>query len=65
MPESRIHLRGFASLPKERVREISILGGRRVQESGRGHVFSSDEAREAGRKGGAAKAANRAKQAGA
>jgi general stress protein YciG len=55
---------GFATMDPTRVRQIAVMGGRRSQESGRGHAFTSAEAREAGRKGGAARAAaNRAKSA--
>lgn len=45
--------RGFAALSPERLREISSKGGRRAVELGVGHRFTSEEAREAGRKGGA------------
>lgn len=44
--------RGFASMDPARVREIASQGGRAAQASGRAHQFTSDEAREAGRKGG-------------
>ena len=51
--------RGFAALSPERRREIASMGGRAAHEQGRGHEFTSDEAREAGRKGGRASAARR------
>jgi general stress protein YciG len=43
---------GFATLTRERNREISQLGGKMGQESGRAHRWTSEEAREAGRIGG-------------
>lgn len=51
--------RGFASMDPERQREIASLGGRVAHQKGTAHQFSSAEAREAGRKGGAARAKNR------
>ena len=44
--------RGFASMDPEKRREISSKGGKAAHEKGTAHQFSSDEAREAGRKGG-------------
>jgi general stress protein YciG len=46
--------RGFATLTPERRREISTLGGKAAQASGRGHKFTAEEARAAGAKGGRA-----------
>ena len=46
--------RGFAALDRERQREIARLGGRAAHAQGRAHEFTSEEAREAGRKGGEA-----------
>lgn len=46
--------RGFASMDPEKQREIASEGGRASHEQGTGHEFSSQEAREAGRKGGEA-----------
>lgn len=43
---------GFASMPKDRQREIASKGGRAAHEQGTAHEWSSEEAREAGRKGG-------------
>lgn len=48
--------RGFASLSPERQREIASAGGRAAHEQGTAHQFTSEEAREAGRKGGLARA---------
>lgn len=44
--------RGFASMDQDKQREIASKGGRAAHEKGTAHEFSSDEAREAGRKGG-------------
>lgn len=46
--------RGFASMAEERQREISSLGGKAAHKSGHAHEFTSEEARVAGAKGGAA-----------
>lgn len=46
--------RGFASMPKDKVREIARKGGMAAHKKGTAHEFSSTEAREAGRKGGEA-----------
>lgn len=46
--------RGFASMPKDKVREIARKGGMAAHKKGTAHEFSSSEAREAGRKGGEA-----------
>ena len=47
--------RGFAAMDPEERREISSRGGKASHLSGRGHEFSSEEAREAGRRGGEAR----------
>lgn len=44
--------RGFAAMSADKQRELSSLGGRAAHAKGTAHEFSSDEAREAGRKGG-------------
>lgn len=51
--------RGFASMNPEKQREIASKGGRAAHAKGTAHEFSSDEAREAGRKGGQAVSRNR------
>lgn len=51
--------RGFASMDPQRQREIASEGGRAAHERGTAHEFTSEEAREAGRKGGQARAQNR------
>ncbi len=44
--------RGFAAMSPEQQRRIASEGGRASHESGKGHRFSTEEARDAGRKGG-------------
>jgi general stress protein YciG len=44
--------RGFALMDPKRQREIARKGGKAAHEKGTAHQFTSDEAREAGRKGG-------------
>ena len=44
--------RGFAGMDDDKQREIASEGGRAAHEKGTAHEFSSEEAREAGRKGG-------------
>jgi uncharacterized protein len=51
--------RGFGSMDQERQREIASEGGRAAHEKGSAHEFNSDEAREAGRKGGEAVSSDR------
>ncbi len=46
--------RGFASMDPEKQREIASKGGRAAHVQGTAHEWTSDEARAAGRKGGAA-----------
>lgn len=46
--------RGFASMDEEQQRRIASEGGRAAHRSGNAHEFDSQEAREAGRKGGEA-----------
>lgn len=55
--------RGFAAMSKERQREISSMGGRAAHAQGKAHVFTSEEARIAGQKGGTAVSQNRAHMA--
>ena len=59
MTPERKERRGFASMSPERQREIASKGGRAAHEKGTAHEFTSEEAREAGRKGGMARSANR------
>src|SRR5215468_7700483 len=46
--------RGFAAMDRTRQKEIARKGGRAAHARGTAHRFDTDEAREAGRKGGAA-----------
>jgi uncharacterized protein len=50
--------RGFASMDAEKQREIASKGGKAAHEKGTAHQFTSQEAREAGRKGGQARSAH-------
>jgi general stress protein YciG len=47
--------RGFASMDDEKQRAIAAEGGRAAHAQGTAHEFDSEEAREAGRKGGQAR----------
>lgn len=51
--------RGFASMDRDKQREIASKGGRAAHAKGTAHEFDSGEAREAGRKGGVAVSRNR------
>jgi hypothetical protein len=55
--ESKIHLRGFASMSAARRREVASMGGKAGHAKGTAHQFTFEEARAAGRKGGLARAA--------
>ena len=44
--------RGFASMDPQKQREIASAGGRAAHRQGVAHEWSSEEARQAGRKGG-------------
>ena len=46
--------RGFASMDRGKQREIASKGGKAAHQKGTAHEWTSDEAREAGRKGGMA-----------
>ena len=46
--------RGFASLDRNKQREIASKGGKAAHQKGTAHEWTSEEAREAGRKGGMA-----------
>lgn len=58
-----IKRRGFASIPKDRAREIHSMGGKAAHAKGTAHKWTPEQAREAGRKGGLAKHAKRAQAA--
>ncbi|MGD0674919.1 MAG: KGG domain-containing protein [Polyangiaceae bacterium] len=51
--------RGFGALDSEKRREIARLGGKAAHARGVAHRFSSEEARQAGRKGGEIVSQNR------
>jgi general stress protein YciG len=50
--------RGFASMDEDKQREIASKGGKAAHEKGTAHEFDSQEAAEAGRKGGKARQGN-------
>lgn len=54
-----IENRGFASLDQSKRREVSSKGGRAAHAKGTAHMWTSEEASAAGRKGGAASAQRR------
>jgi general stress protein YciG len=54
--ESRVSRRGFAAMDRTRQREIASRGGRAAHARGTAHQWSAEEAREAGRRGGLARA---------
>lgn len=56
--------RGFAGMDAERQRQISAEGGRAAHQKGTAHEFDSQEAREAGRKGGQASGGTRRRRSG-
>ena len=51
--------RGFASMNREKQREIASKGGKAAHMKGTAHEFTADEARQAGRKGGVTVSQNR------
>ena len=46
--------RGFASMDRNRQRDIASKGGKAAHQKGTAHEWTSEEARDAGRKGGVA-----------
>lgn len=54
--------RGFAGMDAEKQREIASKGGKAAHKSGNAHKWTSDEAREAGRKGGQASGGTRGRR---
>lgn len=54
--------RGFASMDRTKQRDIASKGGKAAHQKGTAHEWTSEEAREAGRKGGMA--SHRRKQQG-
>ena len=53
-PQKPRRPRGFAAMDRKKVSEIASKGGKAAHAAGTAHQFSSDEARNAGRKGGVA-----------
>ena len=51
--------RGFASMDRSKQREIASKGGKAAHQKGTAHEWTSEEARNAGRKGGLASHARR------
>jgi general stress protein YciG len=47
--------RGFASMSSDKQRQIASKGGKAAHAKGTAHVWTSEEARAAGRKGGQAR----------
>jgi uncharacterized protein len=56
--------RGFASMDRANQRDIASKGGRAAHAKGTAHEWTSEEAREAGRKGGKASHRRRLNQTG-
>ena len=54
--------RGFASMDPAKQHEIASKGGKAAHQQGRAHEWTSEEAREAGRKGGLASHRSRQEQ---
>jgi general stress protein YciG len=57
--------RGFASMDRNKQREIASKGGKAAHQKGTAHEWTSEEAREAGRKGGMASHRRKAGEPGA
>jgi general stress protein YciG len=55
--------RGFASMDEDKQKKIASEGGKAAHAKGTAHEFDSEEAREAGRKGGEAVSQDRAHMA--
>lgn len=53
-PQKARRPRGFAAMDRSKVSEIASKGGKAAHKAGTAHQFSSDEARQAGHKGGVA-----------
>lgn len=56
--------RGFASMDRDKQREIASKGGKAAHQKGTAHEWTSEEARDAGRKGGIASHRRRREQLG-
>lgn len=56
--------RGFASMDRNKQRDIASKGGKAAHQKGTAHEWTSEEAREAGRKGGMASHRRKQQQSG-
>ena len=56
--------RGFASMDRNKQRDIASKGGKAAHQKGTAHEWTSEEAREAGRKGGMASHRRKQEQSG-
>jgi general stress protein YciG len=56
--------RGFASMDRNKQKEIASKGGKAAHQKGTAHEWTSEEAREAGRKGGMASHRRKQQQGG-
>ena len=54
--------RGFASMERDKQKEIASKGGKAAHQKGTAHEWTSEEARDAGRKGGLASHRRRREQ---
>lgn len=50
--KNRTSMRGFASMDRQKQREIASMGGKAAHQQGTAHKWTSEEARQAGKKGG-------------
>ena len=62
--QSNTSNRGFASMDRAKQREIASKGGKAAHQKGTAHEWTSEEARDAGRKGGIASHRRRREQQG-
>jgi general stress protein YciG len=56
--QSNTSRRGFAAMSPEKQKEIAKAGGRAAHQQGLAHKWNSEEARDAGKKGGQSKKQN-------
>ena len=61
---TRKAVRGFAAMDREKQREIARKGGRAAHEQGVAHQWNTNEAREAGKKGGQARSRQNGRSSG-
>ncbi len=59
MSQNQTSNRGFAAMDQKQQRAIASMGGKAAHMKGTAHEFSSDEARQAGKKGGESVSRNR------